>query len=79
MRLGDKVRRAREARGFSQHELARLIGVRPNSITDIELNRRQWVRSDVLVKLARVLGVSIDYLVGTWDEQEPDRESAAVA
>jgi DNA-binding transcriptional regulator YiaG len=33
----------------------------------------------VAKKLARALGVSIDYLVGTWEERDEERKPAAVA
>jgi hypothetical protein len=28
---------------------------------------RQWIRTDVAMKLARNLGVSVDHLIGTWE------------
>ena len=45
----------------------------------LEAGRRDTVTTDVAKRLARTLGVSIDYLVGTWDEEEPAEVEAAPA
>jgi hypothetical protein len=37
------------------------------------------ITTDTAKALARALGVSIDYLVGTWEESEGGPEAAALA
>lgn len=67
MGLAERLRACREAKGLSQRELAKLAGLRHATISEIERGVRQWIRTDVAMKLARNLGVSVDYLIGTWE------------
>jgi transcriptional regulator with XRE-family HTH domain len=75
MVLAERLRACREAKGLSQRELAKLAGIRHNTISEIERGVRQWITTDVAKKLARNLGVSVDHLIGTW---EPDEEGDGV-
>jgi transcriptional regulator with XRE-family HTH domain len=68
MTLGDRMAAKREEKGWSQRELARQSGVPHTVISELERNVREVATSDVVKKLARTLGVSADYLIGTWDE-----------
>jgi transcriptional regulator with XRE-family HTH domain len=64
-RLGQKVRRLRRRDELSQTELARRIGLSERSrgyISEIE-NNKKVPPPDVVVRLARVFGVSTDYLL----------------
>ena len=67
MGLAERLRACREAKGLSQRELAKLAGLRHATISEIERGVRQWIRTDVAMKLARNLGVSVDHLIGTWE------------
>ncbi|MBS7704513.1 helix-turn-helix domain-containing protein [Chelatococcus asaccharovorans] len=72
---GDAVRSLREARGWTQIELAKRIGVSPSYMSQIEANQRS-LSGTVVVELARVLRVNVsvfsdndsDRLVGTLRE-----------
>jgi len=62
-----RLRIVREALNVSQHELARLCGLSINQISRYELGLREPT-STSLIKIARALNVSMDYLVGLTDE-----------
>ena len=67
--LGDRLRAVRRRLGVSQVELAAKAGVEQQSISRVERNERLYMRSDVLARLVKALGVSADELLGT----EPDK------
>jgi transcriptional regulator with XRE-family HTH domain len=67
--LGDRLRAVRRRLGVSQVELAEKAGVEQQSISRVERNERLYMRSDVLTRLVKALGVSADELLGT----EPDK------
>jgi transcriptional regulator with XRE-family HTH domain len=60
---GDRIRRYRMARGWSQRELARRAGVRHAMISDLETNKRRSTQLSILEKLADALGTSVGALV----------------
>jgi transcriptional regulator with XRE-family HTH domain len=68
-RLPERLRQIRKQQNLSQHELSRLCGYGVNQINRIEQGTREPVVSG-LIKIATVLGVSIDYLVGLTDEPQ---------
>jgi transcriptional regulator with XRE-family HTH domain len=59
-RIGD----IRVSKGYSQKELADMIGVAPSQLSRIEHGETQNVNSDILIKLSKALGVSTDYILG---------------
>ncbi|HUZ29654.1 MAG TPA: MEDS domain-containing protein [Solirubrobacteraceae bacterium] len=61
--IGQRVRAARDRRGWSREALAYHTGLSWAAITQIESGRRTNLRQATLVGLAEVLGVTIDYLV----------------
>jgi len=67
--LADRLRAVRRRLGVSQVELAEKSGVAQQSISRVERNERLYLRSDVLVRMVKALGVSADELLGT----EPDK------
>jgi transcriptional regulator with XRE-family HTH domain len=80
MSLAEHLKRARENKGWSQRELGRQAGVRYASISELENGIRTSMSTDTAKKLARALGVSIDYLVGTWErDEESELEPTGVA
>lgn len=66
MTLGERIKKARKSNKYSQADLAELIGVHGNTI-------RRWEQGDrfpdanVIPELARVLRVSVSYLMGEDD------------
>jgi transcriptional regulator with XRE-family HTH domain len=67
--LGSRITKRREQLGLSQMDLARLLDVAPARISDFERGVKTDCNLSTAKRLAQVLGVSIDYLAGTWDEE----------
>ena len=57
------IKDARELRGLSQRDLADAIGVAPNTLHGYESGKHD-PKSELLVKIAAVCGVSVDFLLG---------------
>lgn len=64
MTLGEKLKALREARGWTQQELARRAQVRQALLSELELGKKEDTTGRNLRKLAETLNVSVDYLVG---------------
>jgi transcriptional regulator with XRE-family HTH domain len=75
--LGDRIRMHRARLRLSQTALGKQTGLSLTSISAIEAGKTD-PRASHLKKLAKVLGVSVDYLLG-MDEQDSEFEPAAVA
>jgi len=59
-RIGD----LRSNKGLSQKELSDIIGIVPSQLSRIESGKIRNISSDVLIKLAKALCVSTDYILG---------------
>lgn len=71
--LGERIRNLREARGWSQRELVRRSGIASKSVISYyELGERHPTLEN-LVRIAKVFGVTTDYLLlgDTEDTGEP--------
>lgn len=71
MRFGETVRRQRAARRMTQAQLAAAVGVNKRQIQRYEADEAQPALA-VAITLARILGISLDALVGEPD-QPPHR------
>jgi transcriptional regulator with XRE-family HTH domain len=78
MPLGERLRRRREELGLSQRELARRLGIRHATISDLERRVQKDVSLGLLRKLAKTLGVTADWLIGMYEDEE-ESEGADVA
>jgi transcriptional regulator with XRE-family HTH domain len=67
--LGQRLRELRDKADLSLRELAKIIGISPPFISDIELGRR-FPSEEILKKLARALDVSLEDLK-QYDNREP--------
>ena len=68
MTMGKRIKAAREKKGYSQSELAELLGYKSrSSINKIETDGRDIPRSSI-VKFAKILDVTPSYLMG-WDDE----------
>ena len=68
--LGARIAALRKRLGWNQAELADRLKISPSAVGMYEQGRRE-PSADTLVAMARVLGVSVDYLLtGTPEEQE---------
>lgn len=62
---GDKIRQLRQARRWSQADLARVSGVDQGTISRLENNMQEKTRIETLVALARTFKVATDDLFVT--------------
>ena len=77
----DELKRLREAAGLSQVQLALRLGVSQSTVANWEIGRRA-PQARHLIKLAKILGCSVDALLGlntqgadaARDNTIPDRE-----
>ena len=79
--FGQRLKRLREARGWSQQELADRAEVPYITIYRCERGQHQEPRVSVAARLARALGVSLDVLANTYGDvmQDEDAEPLAAA
>lgn len=67
--FGTRLADARQARGLSQSELAKLAGLQPAAIGHFERDRRKPSFANVRA-LAKALNISSDYLLGRSSSME---------
>ena len=66
--VGDRIRTARERAGYSQRELAVMVHWERTLVARYERKLVPDPRGSTLIKLARALEVSTDYLLGLTDD-----------
>jgi transcriptional regulator with XRE-family HTH domain len=72
MPFSDKLRNARREKKITQKELSEITGLHQKHISKYEASQKEVKpRSDIVVKLAKALGVTTDYLL-TDDFVEAD-------
>jgi len=78
MNIGERITNLRQKKGWSQAELARQAAIGQSTLHAYESGTRAatGMSVDVAIRLARVLGVTVDYLVGVYEEHE--RQSVPV-
>jgi transcriptional regulator with XRE-family HTH domain len=77
--LGERIRQARIRYGMSQAELARRIGISTQGMNLIEAGKTPDPAASRVREIARVLGVSADYLLGLRDDQTSETLPTALA
>jgi transcriptional regulator with XRE-family HTH domain len=65
--FGKRLQHARIERGFSQRELAQRASVRQSHLSMLE-HERHYPNAGVIRRLAHVLGINTDYLLGLTTE-----------
>ncbi len=73
MSFGKKIKKAREAMGLTQSELAQSIGVAPSAISNYE-NGVSIPRTKVLISLLSTLKVDANYIYGDYMETDKKRK-----
>lgn len=68
--LFKRVRDLREDRDITQKQMAEYLQIHQTTYSDYELGKLN-IPADVLIKLAKFYGTSIDYIVGITDCTEP--------
>lgn len=75
---GDRIREAREAKGWTQDQLSDKAGISKGFLSDVENNKRN-VSAENALKLADALGMSLDYLMrGTEVTAETSRAPVSI-
>lgn len=71
MTMGEKINEVLKERKMSQRDLANKIGVDETTLSRYISDSRQ-PRLDVLIKIARALDVSVEYLIGTVEKEDKE-------
>ena len=72
MTIGARVRREREKRGWTVRDLARRAAVSPGAVSKLEGGARLSPSMELGKRLAKALGVTLDYLAGMYEEEVTD-------
>lgn len=64
--IGDIIKQARKAKGLKQSELADMLSISASAVGLYEQNRRE-PDIETIVKLAKCLDVTLEYLLGVGD------------
>ena len=70
MTLGERLKVLREKRGLGIRELARVANVRHATLSQLERGIRADVTTETAKRIARALGVSVDYLIGMYEDED---------
>ena len=68
MALGERLHQLRELANLSQNELAKRANVPRPIISDVESGKQKGITLENARRIARVLGVTLDLLAGTGEE-----------
>jgi transcriptional regulator with XRE-family HTH domain len=77
--LGERIKALRQKQGLSQGELARRCGISQAAISRLETGSMKDVETAIARRLARALGTSVDYLIGTFEDEDVEALATAVA
>jgi transcriptional regulator with XRE-family HTH domain len=66
--LAERVERLRQLGQISARNLSKLAGASPNTVRNLVSGRTATLRGDILVGLARALGVTAEFLVSGGEE-----------
>ena len=69
--INERIGDLRTCRGLSQKKLADITGIVPSQLSRIETGAIENISSDILIKLAKVFGVSVDYILGLTTVSTP--------
>ena len=69
MTVGDRIRKAREEKGISQTDLAKMVGISKQTLYKYENNIVTNIPSNKIEKIADNLDVSESYIMG-WEEHD---------
>jgi transcriptional regulator with XRE-family HTH domain len=70
--FGQRVIKARDKHGWTRRELARRAGLHEQHLAKVERGNRHRIEGETIIKLARALGCTSDYLLGLRDEGEEE-------
>ena len=67
--LGSRIRKLRKAQSLTQNELAKKVGLGQSGLSKLERGAAGDLRAKTLIKIAKVLGISLDVLAGRRSER----------
>ena len=70
MTFGQRLRQFRELAKMSQSELARRANIPQPVVSDVENGRQKSVNLETARRIARALGVTLDLLAGTGEDED---------
>lgn len=73
MSLGERIKQRRLTLGWTQETLATKAGISKGFLSDVENDKRN-LSADTLLDLAKVLGLSLDYLMTGEDGERSIRQ-----
>ena len=80
MTIGERIRKRRQELGWSQRGLAQRVSTRQATIADLERGAQKETSTALIRRLAKVLGVTSDWLIGMYeDDDQGDSKPAGVA
>jgi transcriptional regulator with XRE-family HTH domain len=68
--FGERVKHERERRRYSQNKLAKLVGISQALLSKIEAGKSPAPGGEVVKRLAQILWVTTDLLLGMDDDSE---------
>ncbi|MCC0658841.1 helix-turn-helix transcriptional regulator [Clostridioides sp. ZZV14-6154] len=75
--LGDRIAKLRKELDINQKELATKVGITEASLSRYENNLRE-PKSEIIVRLAKALKTSTDYLLGINENTKINRENKLI-
>ena len=75
--LGDRIANLRKELDINQKELATKVGITEASLSRYENNLRE-TKSEIIVRLAKALETSTDYLLGVNDNTKISKEDKLI-
>lgn len=61
--MGDRIKMLREAKGLTQEQLGKLVGVSKAAVSQWELGQAANIKLQTFLNLLNVLGVKYEYLI----------------
>jgi transcriptional regulator with XRE-family HTH domain len=68
--FGQRIIAARAKQGWTRRELAKRAGLHEQHLANVERGNRRRIEAETIIKLARALRCTTDYLLGVSDEDE---------
>ena len=70
-KFGERLQRLRQAKGLSRRQLESQAAIPHGIVSRLERSaQRAYPSVPVAMRLAKVLGVSVDYLIGMYEEDD---------
>jgi len=77
--LAHRLRRLRQGKNLSRRQLEIQAEIPHGIVSRLESGAQAYPSVPVAMRLAKVLGVSVDYLIGMYEEEESEDNPAAAA